>query len=296
MTDAILDSSTVPEDDATEWDGAGGLSAGVERMVTTTAEGASEATHKVYAVASGGDSSVDPTTDDGTNWTDLGSTNRWKLFNSIVQDVTSQNDGFEYVVTPDSNVTGVGIMNANAGSIAITVDDPVEGIIFDETFSMVAPISEAGWWPYLFEPVDRKSNLYVDGIPPNVGAEFTVEFIGDGAVSAGILKFGYSRQLGESTYGANFSIIDYSTKEVTGGQATISQGPYRDVADVPVAVPNSAFSNVKRILADYRATPAIWAADENRDGTIIYGYYDRFDIMIANPALSELVIRIEGLI
>lgn len=305
ITDSNMTSSDVPENDADEWDSASAPYALNDVvMVTTTANGASEATHKVYK-STASSNNADPTLgttytsgdDEVLWWTETGSTNRWKAFNDVLQDQTSQDDGFQYVITPVNVVTGVGLMNVNAGSVRIEVDDPTEGVIFEETFSMVAPISEPGWWPYFFEPVERKSSLYVDGIPPSTGAAFTVEFIGDGTVEAGIVDLGYSRKLGESLYGANYSIIDYSTRQTDAdGRVTISQGAYRDVADVPVFVLDSAFSNTRRILAEYRSTPAMWVADENREGTILYGFFDRYDIMLSNPAGSDLTIRIEGLI
>jgi hypothetical protein len=93
----------------------------------------------------------------------------------------------------------------------------------------------------------------------------------------------------------NYSIIDYSTKsESANGDITISRGPYRDVVDAPVIVMRSSFGAVTRLLNSNRTVPSVWEVDPTLP--LVYGFYDRYDLMLSNPAFSEVTIRIEGLV
>lgn len=298
ITDAILDASNVTEADATEWTATGGLVAGTLRMVTTTANGAATATHKIYSVATGGDSSQDPTIDDGTNWTEVSSTNRYKMFDEVVQDQTTRADNIEVEITPTTLVTGIGLINLSANSVTIVADDPTDGEVYNETFSLVSDSGIVDWWAYYFTPIERVTNLAVLDLPPTLGATITITIADTGETAkCGICALGEYRTLGDTIYGANFSIRDYSQKtESATGRITITRGSYRDVADVTVVLPNSSFNVVKQLLTAQRSIPAVWVPDETRNGTIIYGFYERFDQMLSNPANTECVIRIEGLI
>jgi hypothetical protein len=108
------------------------------------------------------------------------------------------------------------------------------------------------------------------------------------------MSIGESVAIGESVYGVNYSIISYSQKREVDGRITITTGNYRDVVDVPVVVYASAVSNINRVLNENRDVPAVWFVGE--DYPLVYGFYDRYDMMISNPSFSELTIRIEGLV
>mgnify|MGYP003640811775 CR=1 FL=1 len=299
ITDSLLDASNVTEADATEWTSGGSFSTGQTCMVTTTANGAATATHKIYeSVHVGINSGHDPTVDDGTNWTELSSTNRYKMFDQVVQDQTTRADSIEVEITPTTTATGIGFINLSASEITIVSNDPTDGEVYNKTFSMVSDSGIINWWTYYFTPIERIKNLAVFDLPPTLGATLTITITDTGATAAcGICAIGEYRTIGDTIYGANFSIRDYSQKtEDASGRVTITSGPYRDVADVTVVMQNSQFNVVKQLLTAQRSIPAVWVPDETRNGTIIYGFYDRFDQMLANPANTECVIRIEGLI
>ncbi|MFG0244173.1 MAG: hypothetical protein ACF8R9_15430 [Phycisphaerales bacterium JB054] len=298
IDDTTLTSSTVAENDATEWTSGATFDAGEECMVTTTANGASVATHKIYESKSTGNTGNDPTTDtDEVYWEEVGSTNRYKMFDAVVQGQTTKTDGFEVELSPSGYVTGIGFLNLDASSIDILIESGTETVL-DENYPLVQYSGVDSWYDYFFLPLERSTSLVVTDLPPILGVDITITFNGSGTVGCGICAIGQISTLGVSLYGPNFSIIDYSTKtqSLETGRAIISQGPYRDVADVPVLVYDSDFTMVKRKLTEVRGTPVVWIPDPGRDGTIIYGFYDRFDLLLSNPGSSELVIRIEGLV
>lgn len=232
---------------------------------------------------------------DDTKWQNISATNAYKMFDPVVQDQTTLVDGFEVTVSsPSVFVTGIGFLNVDAASIEIQVLSGVD-VVFSATYDMNEPQSQSGFWWWLFDPIQRKTSLYVDNLPSILNTDITVTFTGSGNVSCGIMSIGESLSIGQTVYGVNYSIISYSTTiEDANGRITISKGSYRDVADVPVIVLNPSFRSVRNLLNDNRDTPNVWSVGD--DYPILYGFYDRYDLMLTNAAFSELTIRIEGLI
>lgn len=249
--------------------------------------------HRLYKSLAG--SNLGNALTDATKWEDIGATNAYAMFDPVVQDTTTLVDGFEVTVSSASTfVTGVGFLNVTAATIELEMVSGVD-VVFSETYSLVEPPSQSGFWWWLFETITRKTSLYVDNLPPILDSELTATFTGSGDVSCGIMSIGESKIIGETVYGVNYSIISYSTKtESADGRITISQGNYRDVVDVPVVVLDGAFRGVDQILKENRDTPAVWSVGDNYP--MIYGFYDRYDLMLSNPSFSELTIRLEGLV
>ena len=62
------------------------------------------------------------------------------------------------------------------------------------------------------------------------------------------------------------------------------------------AMDTASFKQAKDVLTDIRTTPAVWIAEDDNRGSIIYGYYREFDIILTNPTLSRCALEIEGLV
>ena len=297
ITDSIFQSSTVAETDEAEWASGTTYAAADLVMVTSTAGGAATATHKIYESVTGGNVGNDPTIDDGTYWTEVSSTNRWKMFDSIVQDQTTKAGGFNVVLQSPNVVNSIGLINVDAASITIQMVDSVEGTVYDETFNMVSDSGITDWYAYFFEPIVRDDRLAVTGLPPYANADITVTFTDTGTAKCGACVIGQFADLGFSQHGMNLSIIDYSTKSTdANGRVTITPGAYSDKMELDVVLDTSTFKQVKDVLTDVRTTPCVWVAEDDNRGSIIYGYYREFDIILSNPTLSRCALEIEGLI
>ena len=297
ITDSIFQSSTVAETDEAEWASGTTYADGDLVMVTSTAGGAATATHKIYESQAGSNTGNDPTIDDGTYWTEVSSTNRWKMFDSIVQDQTTKAGGFNVVLQSPNVVNAIGLINVDAASITIEMVDSVEGTVYDETFNMVSDSGINDWYAYFFEPIVRDDRLAVTGLPPYANADITVTFTDTGTAKCGACVIGQFADLGFSQHGMNLSIIDYSTKSTdASGRVTITPGAFSDKMEVDVVLDTSTFKQVKDVLTDVRTTPCVWVAEDDNRGSIIYGYYREFDIILSNPTLSRCALEIEGLI
>ena len=291
VTDSIFQSSDVPEADYSAWL-VGTTYADGDRVIVTTPN-----IHKIYESQQAANTGNDPTTDDGTYWLEVSSTNRWKLFNGIVQEQTEQAGGMEYVLQSPTVVNSLALINVDCAEVTVTVEDATEGVVYDETFSLISDSGIQDWYAYFFEPIVRDDRLPILDLPPYANADITVTFTDTVTAKCGALIIGQFADLGFSQHGASYSIIDYSTKTTDSqGRVTITDGPYANKLDVDVILDTAVFGTVRNILAELRTTPCAWIAEENNRNSIVYGYYREFDIILSNPTTSRCSLEIEGLV
>ena len=291
VTDSIFQSSDVPENDYSAWL-VGTIYADGDRVIVTTPN-----IHKIYESQQGANTGNDPTTDDGTYWLEVSSTNRWKLFNGIVQEQTEQAGGMEYVLQSPNVVNSLALINVDCASVTVEMVDATEGTVYDETFSLISDSGIQDWYAYFFEPIVRDDRLAILDLPPYANADITVTFTDTGTAKCGALIIGQFADLGFSQHGANYSIIDYSTKTTDAqGRVTITDGAFANKLEVDVILDTSQFGVARSVLTDLRTTPVVWVAEEDNRNSIVYGYYREFDIILTNPTLSRCSLEIEGLV
>jgi hypothetical protein len=290
VTDTTLTATDVPENDYAEWL-IGSTYADGDRVIVTTPN-----IHTIYESAQSANTGNNPVGDDGTWWTVVSSTNRWKMFNNVIQEQTVQTDGIDVTLEQSQIITALSAVNVDCESIDVIVTDPVDGEIFNQNYPMISYSGITNWYDYFFLPIERKSDLAVIGLPPYITASINVVFNGTGDVKVGALVLGTALTIGDSQYGASFGIIDYSTKSVDAqGRTTITEGTYSDEADIDVVIETARFAQVKKILTDLRNQPTVWVASEEADGTLIYGYYREFEVLYSGPVVAMCTLSIEGL-
>lgn len=290
VTDSIFQSSDVPENDYSAWL-VGTTYADGDRVIVTTG------VHKIYESQQSANTGNDPTTDDGTWWLEVSSTNRWKLFNGIVQEQTEKAGGMEYVLQSPNVVNSLALINVDCAEVTVTMDDATEGEVYNQTFSLISDSGIQDWYAYFFEPIVRDDRLAILDLPPYANADITVTFTDTGTAKCGALIIGQFADLGFSQHGASLSIIDYSTKTTDAeGRITITEGAYANKMEVDVVLDTSAYGVVRKTLTDLRTTPCAWIAEEGNRSSIIYGYYREFDIILSNPTTSRCSLEIEGLV
>ena len=106
---------------------------------------------------------------------------------------------------------------------------------------------------------------------------------------------GLSREIGGVQYGASVGITDYSVKSQDAfGNYVITQRAFSKRATFNVMVENGLIDELQTLLADLRATPAIYVGSDGYVSTMIYGFYKDFSTVISYPTLSVLSIELEG--
>jgi hypothetical protein len=293
VLDANLTASNVAETDHAAWDSGTTYGLGDTRIYVVAD------THWIVESLQAGNTGHTPTgLDSDTWWLKTGNTNRWKMFDGVIQSQTSAAD--EIVVTltsPTARVDSVALFNVDCATARVTVTDATDGVVYDETVSMVSPSGITDWYAYSFEPIVRLRDYVFTELPPYLGAaiEVTLSDAG-GTVLCGACVIGLSRNIGSTQVGAQVGIQDYSIKQQDAfGNYSILERAYNKRAVFQIKVENTLIDELQTILAGYRATPVVYVGTDEYASTMIYGYYKDFSTVIEYQDVSILSIELEGL-
>jgi hypothetical protein len=293
VTDSVLTSTNIAENDYAEWNSATTYAIG-DNVISVT-------THRIYESVTASNLNNDPTTDDGTNWLNIGATNRWKAFDKYISDPVSNTTSIQYTLTPPvgSIPSAVALLNLKGISANVTVTDSVDGEVYNTDIDLLDNRNIVDWYTYFFEEqVQREEALFLD-IPPYIGAVVSVtvqEEVGQTA-ELGQLVFGFLSDVGLTVYGTAIGIEDYSIKSRDAfGNAIIVQRNFSQTVDFDVKFETQNARKIQKTLAALRATPVVYLGSTDVSyGTLVYGFYRRFDITLETPSYAFASIEVEGL-
>lgn len=291
ITESILTSSNVAETDYGAWDSGTTYSLG-QRVIMTTG------VHKIYESLQAGNLNQNPTTSP-TWWIEVSATNRWKMFDNSNTTRTTNSNTIVVTFTPGRVVNSVALLELDAQSVTVTLTDPVEGVVYDETYSLLNNGNINNWWNYFFDPIERDTSVVLTDLPAYGSAtiEITIDNTGDTA-ECGVCQIGASKNIGEGIeLGASVGIVDYSVKVKDDfGNYQIVQRNFSKRTKFAIPVLNTQIDALQRLLIQLRTTPCVWIGDPNYESTIVYGYYKDFDIVINAHIISDCNLEIEGLV
>jgi hypothetical protein len=293
VTDSVLTSTNIAENDYAEWNSATTYAIG-DNVISVT-------THRIYESVTASNLNNDPTTDDGTNWLNIGATNRWKAFDKYISDPVSNTTSIQYTLTPPNGSipSAVALLNLKGISANVTVTDSVDGEVYNTDIDLLDNRNIVDWYTYFFEEqVQREEALFLD-IPPYIGAVVSVtvqEEVGQTA-ELGQLVFGFLSDVGLTVYGTAIGIEDYSIKSRDAfGNAIIVQRNFSQTVDFDVKFETQNARKIQKTLAALRATPVVYLGSTDVSyGTLVYGFYRRFDITLETPSYAFASIEVEGL-
>jgi hypothetical protein len=296
ITDDTLASTTVPEDDYPQWL-IGTTYALNDRVIDTTS-------HKIYSSLQNpnvGHNPLDDPQNDPENlptwWVEVDSTNRWRLFDGQRNNVTTSDAPMNYVITPTVSTDSVALLNADAQSVTIVVTfDSVE--VYNQTFEMVSRVV-SDWYEFFFKPFQQKKNIFIDGLPPLIGAEISVTLnreVGD--VSLGILAIGSSLFIGNALWGAESDIRSFSRNEPNEfGVTRLVRRQPKVVTRQRVAANPALTTFLHELREELESVVAVWSTidDENSElfnAYILNGIADRFVINATDPVFTNVQLEL----
>ena len=248
-------------------------------------------------IAVAASTNVTPGTDD-TKWIEIAASNRYAMFDGVINNVTTATSPLDVTVDPGSVVNAVSLFQVTANTVQVQVIDPVEGIVYDQTEDMQDTSIVIDWYSYFFEPIAQKSDVSFINLPAYGSANIRIVAdagTGNNAI-IGEAIIGRQRQLGVTNFNTSVSIQDYSRKERDQfGNVIVVERQFAKLADYDVTVETSLVNVVQNTLANIRTTPTVFIGDANRPETIVYGFYRNFNIVLSTPSISECTIEVEGL-
>jgi hypothetical protein len=235
---------------------------------------------------------------DPPTWLDLGFINPLRMFDNKLDSLTTGPSPLVINITPGMLVNGIALFNVNASTVQITYTDPDDGLVYDTgQISMLDNSGVQDWYSFFFDPYLVKADLARVDLPAYIDGTVQITLDGAGAdVAIGEVVLGTIYKIGDAQYGSSAGIIDFSRKEQDQfGNFEIVPRRFSKRAEFDAVIPPAYGGSVQRTLARLRATPVVWIGSVDLEETIVYGYFREFDILLSNPAFSNVTITVEGL-
>mgnify|MGYP003455344536 FL=1 len=289
-TDTILTSSNIPEDEYPAWVSGTSYTA-LDKVIYE---------HKIYERIVTGAGTTTPNLDQ-VNWLDSGYTNRYRMFDNIISSVSSRTGGIEFTLTPNQVINGIALLNVNASTVRVVMNDPIEGVVYDRTKELRSSSNVIDYYSYFFAPLinlgDLDTAIFLD-LPNKPTATITVYVSsGVGLVEVGEVVYGVQSIVGRTNYGTSIGITSYSRKEVDEfGNVTVIKRKNSKYADYDVDIDNTNLAFVQRLFQDIDSVPCVFIGNPEMGESIVYGFYSDFKATISFPTVSKCTLRVEGLV
>ncbi len=286
ITDAMLTSSTVPETDYAAWAAGTTYALGAYCIHTST--------HRIYKSLQASNTGHNPTDAASTWWLDVGPTNRWACFDSIVSTQTSGGTSMTAVLAPGA-INALALINMSATELTVTMTSGAT-TVYSQSMSLIAPLKIVDWYGYFFEPITHRSDVVILDLPTYADCVITITITDPSDVLIGNLIVGIAAALGLTQAGPRIGITDYSRKETDAfGSTILTQRSYSKYMSVSMILESTAVDGVAASLAAVRATPVVWIASEEYSSLIIFGWVGDFEIDLSTKNYSYCSLQIKGL-
>jgi hypothetical protein len=241
-----------------------------------------------------------------TWWLRIGPTNKMAMFDGQLVNKTEATNELTVFIAPGTIVQALAFfgLTGYAISVKMRIGSTTGTVVWEATQNLFGDESTS-WFQYFFDDPFFANSLktqvvFRGNIPPAADAVFEVKITGTGTVSIGEAILGREYELGQTQYGLQAGITDFSRKETDEfGNTTFVKRPFSKRLDAEVWVRKLSIGRAHRILEDIRATPVVWLATdapEYGEPSIVYGFYRDFSTQITYPTYSVLSLEIEGLI
>ena len=289
-TDTILTSSNIPEDEYPAWVSGTSYTA-LDKVIYE---------HKIYERIVTGTGTTTPDLDQ-VNWLDSGYTNRYRMFDNIISSVSSRTGGIEFTLTPNQVINGIALLNINASTVRVVMNDPIEGVVYDRTKELRSSSNVIDYYSYFFAPLinlgDLDTVIFLD-LPNKPTATITVYVSsGVGLVEVGEVVYGVQSIVGRTNYGTAIGITSYSRKDTDEfGKVTVVKRKNSKYADYDIDIDNTNLAFVQRLFQDIDSVPCVFIGNPEMEELIVYGFYKDFKATISFPTVSKCTLRVEGLL
>ena len=283
VTDSILTSSSVAENEFSAWSSATTYS--LDQQVIKS--------HRIYKSLQASNTNHDPISSP-TWWLDIGPTNRWAMFDNAVGTLTTASGSITVTLAP-GRVDSVALIGVDASTVVVEMTNGTT--VYSKTVPMIDDSSVTDWYLYFFEPVRTKDYVVLTDLPVIGEASITVTISkSSGNVSCQALIVGMKSEIGGMLSSPSIGIVDYSRKSTDDfGVTTLVQRSFAKKLDCKLILDNSEVDRVVSALSSVRATPIVWVGSDRFSTMVVYGFFRDFSIDIAYARNSYCSLNIEGL-
>jgi len=262
-----------------------------DELISTT-------THKKYnCVISTIDTPEVGAVKDTPTWTAIGYSNKYSMFDGVIGTQATKAECIEITLTPGKAVSSIAAFNVNASSITITMNDPINGEVYNNIIDLQDFGGVNDFYGYFFSPLTTKHAFSLFDLPAYPNATITAVFDNAGGTAAvGELVIGQQINLGTAELGTSLGLIDYSVKEIDDfGNFKVTKRRNSKRVNFIAYTDTSLVPYVYDQLSQLTTTPCVWSGSDVNDSTLVYGYYKDCSLVITQKSVSTLSLEIEGL-
>lgn len=228
-------------------------------------------------------------------WFDKRPTNPWAMFDNKTGTQTTRTSPLEVTVDVEGFADTIGLLNVDAAMVNVKV---MEGMVevYNQDHQMTDESAVVDYYEYFFEPIIRKTDLVVSGLPDTLDPSITVTLTDTTDVAIGHMVMGQSRYIGGVQYGASIGIVDFSKiEEDEFGNTFIVERSFNRRGRFAVWVPAGSVDATYNLVSSYRATPVMVIAAEEYASTFYFGLLREAEIEISYPTYSKMSLEVRGL-
>lgn len=257
-------------------------------------------THRVYEVVADPSTNDDPAvgvTKTPKTWVDVGSTNKFKMFDEA-NNTASVGDNLTVDIVPVSLVNSLAFFNVNCSIINITVFDNVGNTVYTRSEEMRSRPLVNGWYNYFYSGFTAKTKLVDLDMPPTTIGKITVEFVGSGA-SVGTFVCGKQAELGDTQYGTGAQLLDFSTPiEDEYGNISYTAGFTAKLVDYDIMTDTTKLDSIFTEIESLGKRNAVFVGNPASigDSTLTYGFVRDYNQVYTWPTKSKIALTVRGLI
>jgi hypothetical protein len=235
---------------------------------------------------------------DTSKWAPLASTvvNRWRMFDQYNNTQTTNAEEIIVCVSPQAISQGLYLGNVDASEVRLSVVDLTEGLVYQETQSLIVSNSGSSFYNWGFKPIRRRSYMVSVTSPPYANALITIAIKKPGGTpKCGVCAIGPLVDVGLSQYGIGREIKDYSTINFNfDGTTNLQKRNFAKRMDIDVVIDNEQIDYVIEALEGYRQKPVAWIGAKELGSACLFGRYSSFKNVVENFPESKMNLQIEG--
>lgn len=290
ITEPQLVASNIPETDAPAW--ASGTAYTVDAKVIRG--------HAVYQAAQAS-TGQDPATDTSeTYWVNIGATNRWRAFDSVISggQVIGVGATITYQLRLSRTLDSIAFFNLDATSVRVRARIVGASADFmDVTHSLAARDDVTNFWGYIYNEFTFTPDLVLADLLLPSGCDVYITITAGAVAQVSEIILGRAVRIGDVRTGTSLGIVDYSLKERDPwGRLVVTQRPVTTTVNFVVRIDSQSAAWLHKTMKSVASKVCVFFEDDGTDdfGTTIVGILRDYDLTIA-ARRSSMTLEVESL-